>query len=261
MTAKHSTLLWYMIFISLAPMCNADEYHSETYGYRIEIPEDWVEIPRSLIRDPLTFEMEDPSYDAGFQPESNRRWLEYPYVLVRPIVYAEQGLDRQINSNDFPEFIKLLTGMDMGEVLKETKVTDAQKFFINPVSGQTQLDTANRRFSWVYEVKVVGIGQVRAFMVGHFGRSSLIEVIFYCLEDEWDQYSDVRERIIDSFRFDPDKAYSVQIATANLTSPSLLTRMLENGVTGFVAGSFAALIIVVVGISIHKKSRVTKSMR
>lgn len=231
MTTQHSTLLLYTIALGAslarAPICNADQFHSDSHGYRIELPHDWVEIPQDVLQKALAL-LQKPNasvpilYDAGFQLDSTDRWFEYPYVLIQPIPYATFGLHRQLNEDEFPKFVRrMLTGTGPVKLVDGNLSSFGRQLLTDIDVGQPQLDVANRRYLWSMNENVQGIGPIRSLGVGYFGRDSIVQVMFYSGRADWDRYADVRATIIDSFRFDPDKAYSVQVAASNPSPPSI----------------------------------------
>lgn len=265
MTTKFSTLLLYTIVLGAplarAPICNADQFHSDSFGYRIELPHDWVEIPQDVLQEAVAFLQNQNSaasiiYDAGFQLDSTDEWFEYPYVIVQPIPYAKLGLHRQINEDEFPEYVRMLTGMDVGKVLDKTISSDARQLVSNINAGKPQLDVANRRYLWAMNTDMQGIGPIRGLTAGYFGRDSIVQVMFYSRRADWDRYAYVRGTIVDSFRFNPDKAYSVQVATSNPSPPSIWAGVLGKGITG----GLVMLFLVGVAAATRKKTGVTKAM-
>ena len=267
MTGKYSTLFLYTILLGAslarAPICNADQFHSDSYGYRIELPHDWVEIPQDVIQEALALIQKQNStasiiYDAGFVLDSADEWFECPYVLISPTPYAELGLSRQLNEDEFPEFVRRLTGLDVGKLVDENVSPLGRQIITRVDAGQLQLDVANRRFLWILNSNVQGVGPIRLLSVGYFGRDSIVKVTFYSRLADWDRDADVRERIVDSFRFDPDKAYSVQVAALTPTPPSIWSRVLGRATTGVFAGVIIGFIVGGITWLRRKRPRVTQ---
>ena len=267
MTTKYSTLLLYTILLGAplarAPICNADQFHSDSHGYRIELPHDWVEIPQDVLQETIAALRKQNStgniiYDAGFQLASARQWFEYPHVIVMPLPYAKLGLHRQLNEDEFPKYVRMLTGIDVDKSVDEYLSSDVRQRLTNIDAGQPQLDVANRRFVWTMNSDVEGDGPIRGLIVGYFGRDAIVQVMFYSRRADWDRYADVRATIVDSFRFDPNKAYSVQVAASNPTPPSIWSRVLANGIAFGIVAGLLALISVVVAVATRKKTGVTQ---
>ncbi len=273
MTTKYSTLLLYTILLGAplarAPICNADEFHSDSHGYRIELPYDWVEIPQDIIQEaaaPLLKQESavSASYDAGFQLDSTDEWFEYPFVLVRTVPYAKFGLNRQLNEDQFSKFVRMLTNRDVGKVLG--KVLDknlsslGRQIITNVGVGQPQIDVTNRRYLWTIDSEVPGDGPIRGLVVGYFGRDSLVHVMFYSRRADWDRHADLRATIIDSFRFDPDKSYSVEFAASNPSPPWIWTRWSQDIIAFCIVTGLLMLISVVVAVAKRNKTGVTQDV-
>ena len=198
---------------------SVEQFHSTSYGYRINLPHGWVEIPYDILQERLAAIQKHKTgttiiYDAGFQLDSTDQWLEFPYVLVQPIPYTKFGLHRQINEDEFPEFVRILTGSDVNKLVDKNITSDARQLFGEITTEHSILDSTNRRFFRTLNTDVQGIGPVRGLIVGYFGRDSIVQIAFYSRSAEWEHYVGAGQTIADSFRFDPNKAYSVELAVA-----------------------------------------------
>ena len=181
----------------------AKEFHSSAFGYSLDVPPGWEEIPRNLIQETYADLLKPDSvglYDAGFQLASSDGWFAYPFVLVQVM-----PLPRQINEDEFESFVQALTGMDFNKEIP----TDTLRNLDNLEFGQVQLDADRRRYFSILNMDVKGVGPIRALSVGHFGRDSMVMIHSYSLRSDFDRDAEARLAIVDSFRFDPDKAYSV----------------------------------------------------
>ncbi len=241
-----------------APRCSGEQFHGRNYGYHITLPHDWVTVPKDVLDDVFAQlrNQATPSttiYDAAFQLASAAQWFEYPYVLVQPLPYSKFGLNRQLNEDEFPRYISMITGVDVTKIVDESFAPDIRGLLQNTTLGQPQLDTSNRRYLLTINMDVAGIGPVRGLMVGYFGRDSIVQIMFYSRRAEWDQHATVASLIMDSFRFDPEKAYSVQTAIANPTPPSLWSRVAAKGIAGAIGGGLFALIFGGIAASKRKK--------
>ncbi len=188
----------------------ADDFHSARYGYTLETPTNWVQVPDDVLQQTMaamrgTNAKVTLVYDAGFQLDSGETWLAYPYVLVQPI-----ALPQQIDEADFAEMVLTLTGMDVNKIADDSMAPDVRGAISGIQPGQITLDKPKRRYLWEVNMEVTGAGPVRGLVAGHFGRESVVQVAFYSLASDWDRYAKERQAIIDSFRFDADKAYSAK---------------------------------------------------
>lgn len=234
------------------------QFHSASYGYRVKLPDGWVQIPDDVIQDYLTAVLGDNPrlqivYDAGFQPGTNEQWFDYPYVLVQPMLYSTFGVYRQLNEDEFPQVIREMTGLDPRAIVDSTVSSQARELFDNMKFGQPVLDSVNRRFIWEISMDVAEVGPIRGMVAGYFGRDSIVQIAFYSRQSEWEQYASVRRAVIDSFSFDPNKAYSVAIAAATPSTPSFWDRVLQKSVVGALSGGLVALILAALAITQRRK--------
>jgi len=240
------------------PISAAEEFHGTSYGYQLDLPPGWVEIPKDVLEATAAAAQKGDAatriaFDAAFQPESANNWFEYPYVLVQRTPYDGH---RQINEDEFPKLIRLLAGLDLGPTIDDVVSSDVRKLIDNVDAGPPQLDTAHRRFLWTVSMDAQPFGPICGLVVGYFGRDSLVHVSFYSRRSDWDRYADVRRAIVDSFRFDPHKAYSVQVAAVNPTPPSIWSSALKKAVVGAVVGGILGLVFAAIA-AVKRKKRAT----
>lgn len=242
------------------PCSQAASHQGKRYGYHVTIPADWTAIPSNVIEE-MARAVRNPNsknvviMDAAFQPVSQERWFKYPYVIVQVIPYANYGVTRQVNEGEFEGLIKAMTGMNLDKAMDSALSSDARSIMSDPSIDRPQLDKKRRRFLVSTNMTVAGSGKVRGLIAGYFGRESLVQVCFYATEKDWNRHISTGRSIVDSFRFDPAKDYSVAVAAANPTKRSIWSGVGEKALTG-------ALMAVVVGLisgiaSINKKPKST----
>jgi hypothetical protein len=159
--------------------------------------------------------------------------------LVQVIPYGH----RQINESEFPAFIRKMTGLDLAAFADDHLSSDAQAIMGDFRYGQPRLDKARRRFITDLNGHVVGIGTVRGRIVGYFGRDSLVQVMFYAPESEWNEHLPIGSSIIDSFRFDAAKAYSMAEARASAPDEDDMSRIVGRGIGGAITAGVIALLV------------------
>ena len=224
-SGKWAVILLVGLTVARAQVAEALTHHGDLYGYSLDIPADWKAIPPDVIQKVTAVLIKPgtanaPIYDAAFEPAAHETWFQYPYLTVQVIPYSRFG-QGQINEDQFPEVIKHLTGMETNKVLDSTIKPDARSIFGAVNVGQPQLETASRRYLVPINMNVANIGPVRTLMAGYFGRESLVQVAVSARQKDWDAAAGPAQKIIDSFRFDPDKAYSVAEAEAHPSSRSI----------------------------------------
>ncbi len=244
-------------FIAFAdePTNGTIPYHNPEFGYTIETPSDWVEIPQHVLREASDSVFSDSSHVAfttmvGFQPATHEYWLEYPYVLFYTMPYKDFGINRQINESEFAEIAAAITGVDIHQVsesnLKQGAIETSDQLSIN----QPQLDVSNRRLFVTMEMTVEGIGDLRSLTVGYFGRESMVQVMFYALKSEWDQHTTIRQSIYESFSYNADKAYNPQLATIKpdpFRNPEMLADLVAKFFLAilFIGGGIVAIVVMI----------------
>ncbi len=237
---------------------SAEEYHSETYGYRLEIPKDWVEIPEDVLEEAVAKEdpVGDLTFDTGFQRGPEEEEIYYPYVIVQVIPYSQLGLNRQLREDEFAEVVTDLRN----EIDKKRQEQDPVRSILRLPGvghvvqmGPPTLESVNRRFVWPSQMEVPGVGVVHGLGVGTFGRSAIVQVLFFSRRAEWRKHEVVANSILESFRFDPASAYRDDLTAepaANETSSG-------NGLTiaFFVAVLAAAVGLLGLGVAQNRTRR------
>jgi hypothetical protein len=237
----------FLVAVAAVNWCPAAPYHG-AHGYQLTLPDDWKPIPAEKVQ-AASAAMQKPGaehplvFDAGFQRADASRWFEYPYALVQVISYAAAGAPHQINEDEFPDAVKAITGTDLRKNMDSVLSQKAKSIMGDVSTGEAQLDTPHRRYLIPMNMTVGnGIGKVRGLIVGNFGHNALVQVCFYAKQDDWDQYSATCQSIVDSFKFDPAEAYSVEAAAANPTRRFDWSRVWTMTAAGAVIGAFIGLI-------------------
>jgi len=214
MNLRPSTLvLWIAVllgFFATPDRCDAQQFRSGSYGYQLTLPPGWIEIPSSILEEQRIAVYAEGSsiiWDAAFQLESAGNWFEYPYVIVQPVPYAAHGMKGQPKEDELPRFVRALSGLDLVGVADSQLSSEARPRFGTVETGLAELDAAKRRYQWTGHADVQGIGPIRFLAVGYFGHQSIVQLLFYSRSGDWDRHSDMRRSLLDSFRFDTDRAY------------------------------------------------------
>jgi hypothetical protein len=222
-------------------------FHSASWGYSLSVPTGWVRVPDDVLREAVSA-MRNPKansplvHDAAFQLPWRGQQLEYPYVVVMVLPYANLGISRQINEDEFPEVIKAATGADMGKVLDSALSPEARRLVGDAELGKPQLDAGRRRFLLSTRMSVGEVGKVRALIAGYFGREAIVQVGFFAKEGDWDRYVGAGQGMVDSLRFDPGTEYSDAIAKANPSRRSIWSGVGEKALSGAIVGIIAGVV-------------------
>lgn len=185
-------------------------YHSDEYGYRVEIPEGWITVPDKDLESIFTEVLKSETktlYDVGFQSSFDVHWLEYPYVLVQVIDYKNNGMNRQPYDSELIGIVKAMSGVDLDEAIKTEMTDDLALLMQNPQLNLPILDKEKRVYRFDMSMQVDGIGLVRGRSVGYFGRDSIVQVCYYDLAETWKALDVKRSSILGSLQFDSDRVF------------------------------------------------------
>jgi hypothetical protein len=226
----------------------AEAYHSQQFGYTTTVPAGWKKIPDDLVQKAMaTLYRADaknvPTVDAAFEPAEHKNWFDYPYVMCSCTLYSKVGQQGQINEDQFAEFTRQMTGTNAKKTIDSQMNNDAKKLLDDLTMGQPELDAPNRRFMLSTTLQVPGVGPVRNVTYGYFGRYSLVEVSFCVEEKNWVATAGSAQQFFDSFRFDPDTAYSVAEAAQHPASRSIWSGVGQSAVVGGVLALIGGLTV------------------
>lgn len=247
---------------SAAPPATAQtsdvDFHSDRYGYSLELPEGWVAVPDDVLK-MATDAMVSPrapnklTIDAAFQRAAAPHWLAYPYVMVQVVPYAHFGSSGQLPESHFATVTSTITGLDMDKVMDEALTPEARQWVDGIQMGKPALDMARRRFVYSIDMDVQGVGPVRGLMAGHFGKEALVQVMFYATPDQWDSAAAERDQTIESFAFDPATAYDPALAAESTGGGSIWDSTWRGAIIG---GGVGALVgVVFAGYGAYQKRR------
>ncbi len=187
-------------------------YHSPANGYRLAIPQGWVQIPDSVLHEMTSRVLSAQgksriSYETGFQRGTKGRWFECPYVLIQVLPYSSFGLNRQIPKSEFGNFVRVISGLDLRDLTENTLSGEAQKLGSDLDFGKAYLDTEHNFFVLALEMHVANVGKIKGQVVGYFGRDAIVQINYYDREPNWIRSKAERDLILSSLQFNASKAY------------------------------------------------------
>lgn len=210
MTSTHSafrSMFLVVVFIAsvigLAGSCRAELYHSTQWGYSINPPSKWMQVPETNdklrnIQQAISNSKEAAErvvIDTAFQRKSPQ-WMAMPFIIIQVIPYDRLGLSGPIPESQFSEVVR---GISEGG--NKSGNPSWQK--TNPV-----LDKPNRRFTWTTDVDTREKGKIRTYLTGYFGSKAMIQIAYVCPLDDVNMTIAERKAIFESFQFDADSSYS-----------------------------------------------------
>jgi hypothetical protein len=206
-----AALLW-------APIASAAPYESTRWLYRIDLPDDWKQLPDEQVQSMLSAARAGGArpavvFDAGFCPASPGWTFDGPYVLVQVVRYSGLSIYHPVEQNDFDNVMRLMigsTGM-RGAAADPSQQNGAPA----PTArvGEPSLDKSGRRYTVETEVEVAGRGKFRGVLTGYFARDQLVQVGYYAPAATMDLAA--AKRITQSLRFvEPKPVVATTVAPA-----------------------------------------------
>jgi len=235
----------------------AETYHSESFGFSIDVPDGWVRVPDEVVQQSkmILFSRKAQTkiiFDAAFQQTEGDRWFHHPYVVIQVCPYAFLGADHIPTEAEFPYLIERTSGSDGQRMLDEMASDQAREAMTDSQQGEVELDREARRYRLPVAIEAPAIGTIRGEFTGFFGRRAIVQLMFYDLEGGWNDSAAVRQQLAGSFRFDANAAYPAGPKRA-------LADGRENGAMGWsstILVGVAVLIVVgvVCAIALRRKS-------
>jgi len=188
-------------------------FHSEANGYSLKLPEGWIKIPDNIVHTTMNRLLSEKGQseiviETAFQLEAEGLWFQYPYTGVQVVTYSSFGLNRQLNEGEFENHVKGMSGLDIIDYTEQVLTPIGQEIYPELAIGKIYLDSNKRLYLFGVEMELPSVGKIKGQVVGHFGRRSIIQVMFYDLESNWIQSKPERDFIFGSFQFDPAMAYN-----------------------------------------------------
>jgi len=244
--------VFYLIPSMCAQNCRAqsgDHFHSEVNGYSLLIPAEWVQIPHSSLEAAYNQAVSAPGaadfyWEAAFGETITDASFQCPYVIVQVMPYSNLGWSRQPRKDEIGMILEAFTGLDVDQIADRTLASNARKSLLDLRPGEVVFREGSTSYSLGLEMKRAEGKKIRALMAGHFGRTSIVQLMFYDLFDNWQDSRPERDCVFNSFRFDPHMAYDEGRVSRPSVSKSF-NRIFAKGVGG---GLVAAGLCVVIAL-------------
>jgi hypothetical protein len=220
-----------------------NSYHSPASGYRMAIPQGWIQIPDSVVHEMTNRALSAQgksrvSYETAFQRATAGRWFEYPYVLIQVLPYSSFGIDRQIPKSQFGNLARVISGLDACDLTEKTLSREAQRLTSESAFGKAYLEAENNRFRYDLTMHVANVGKIRGATTGYFGKYAIVQINYYDRESNWVPSEPERDLISGSLRFDVNRAYDETYAGER----SLHSRLAQPVLKGIVVTAFFTVV-------------------
>jgi len=239
---------------------NVNNYRSNENGYTLEIPNRWEQIPDKIIHEYIRLLASEEGqstifFETAFQRKAKEGlWFQSPYAIVQILKYSDFFLNRQPKENELEFLVKQMSGINTVKAADEVLNPVARGLVIDPKIGEVYYDSDNKLYTFSIEIKQPNDDNLMGQIVGYFGRSAIVQVMFYDIKSNWIQSEADRKLILGSFYFDPAFKY-VPIDSSLVTSKRIETKADKSAfrrlLEAFVGGAGASLIIafvIIVGL-------------
>lgn len=214
-------------------------YSSSTYHYSFSVPNDWEEIPKSIIDEQVReiarlTQAQFIDYTTGFELKDTQYYFEYPYVLVG---------EHEFDTPSYSEIMKMFNDESMqGEV---EKVADKYSELIkNATINNPYIDKERNIIFFNIEMDAVDGSKIKGLIAMFLGKHSIIQLNFYSIKKDYLKNLSIFNQTIDSFKFEPAYAYSETEAKAN-DPRGIFDGVSEAGISGFGAGLLIVLAVLI----------------
>jgi hypothetical protein len=163
-------------------------------GFSIKLPDNWVEIPDSILaialaQNPIMEEKHKGKLTCGYQLKSAARWFEYPYILIS---IENMG---KMPEQELLAYEQIYSEAVKKEIDKGVKKSD----FINSFDvGKMYYDPELKILWWKTQAHVVEYGPIFSLSGMIPTEKGVIQIICYCRQPESQVYSPVFESTIKS---------------------------------------------------------------
>jgi len=234
--------------------CMAKTFTSPTYGYSLDYPDSWEQIPSedlAAATEGIVAGKDPAIYDAAFQPPDAPTTVDFPRIVVAVVPYTAIGFKRQLTESEIEEVSAKFAGLDpaaMKDVTDRKLTKDAADRIAVQDVGEFFLDMPNHRFIWSAEMIAGGEPVVCNFIMA-FGNRHWVNASYWVRKSQMAGSEAIRKQFINSLRFTPANAYSVAQSNRN-TPPPWWEKPLETGIAA--AG---AMLVIGIGQYVYHKFR------
>lgn len=231
-------LLFFIIITAISSMAYG-EIKIQKNGYVITLPDGWIEIPTDIIEkyekmvSDLAPNAEKQHYDSGFQLNSKKNWLDYPYVLIQVK-----------NQGRIPESqLEKLQGFSMQKTIDDQK-KNFDTIMSNIQAGEMIYDNKNKMIWMRFEANVHDIGPIIGISGMILTEKGFIQANAYSIKDDYTTYEPIFRSIAISVTPEPELAYkprwsdSLPVAVTGIDWGKVAGR----AVAGAIIGGIIALI-------------------
>ena len=261
----------YFIFIMITAICGTllasidnnsvalekehQRYHSQVNAYSIAIPESWKKVSDDVMKQTLNAVLTEEAkktltIDTIIAKEVLDKKIQYPYLVIQVMKYSDYfGTKQRLSKNQITYLLKVFTGQDIDPFNKNMVVEDMRSMITEISTNVVSFDKQNMVYKYRVESEIVILGKVKGFVVGHFGRFAVIQLMFYCLESDWSRYENERNLMFDTFHFDTGMQYEdapEDDVTAN--ESSILDRLGKAAGRGLAYALIAVVLGAIVGV-------------
>jgi len=190
-------------FFSLILLVNSNfnvnaefKYSNEVNGYSVNLPDEWSEIPKEVI-DKYLEEVSKAlpnvpkiNFITGFQLEKNEYFV-HPYILV-------QEHDAQAPS--YKEIERLFLGENFKNQTKKAQ-DSLSEVLNNSTFDKPVVDKEKNRVYININMELKNGQKIKGIAVLFIGKKKMIQFNFYSLEEDFNKYLPVFEKVNNSFEF------------------------------------------------------------
>ncbi len=213
-------------------------------GFSIRLPPDWREVPNDVLSAVFsTMQANIPEdkrevYDCGFQRRESKRWLEYPYVLIK---VERSGRIHPDELTEYPEFKRRTEeGLGEAEELLEGMISKGQV--------DTVFYDSDKEIIWqTMTMEVAGIGVVKVVVGKKLTNVGGIDVVCYVEEKNFDKWGHLFGNIIRSVKLDEQLEYQSVVDPPQSGPVSIFVKVMVGVLLGVIGAS--------IGISMLRRKR------
>lgn len=190
-SVKTIKLLWFILLIIMTThgqLIGSDltkEFKADV-GFTLFLTQDWIEIPKDVLDSySKSFAVKTGSseerWNYGYQLVSKKKWLQYPYALIR---INESGRVPELELENLQKI-----DVDMQKSVQEVEQT-SKGILTKLQLGGTYYDYRDHIIFSAVKVNVRGAGDVIVFTALKLTKKGFIQFAGYALEEDGDKFMD-----------------------------------------------------------------------
>jgi hypothetical protein len=198
------------------------------YGYSLDLPSDWKQIPMSQVNAHQTAMGGMPGnihFIDAYEPFEHRTPFQYPYLMIQEMPYPNQRSIQSISEAELKQIVSTITGASEADIKKS--IPDKAASLITKVGKiNASYATSPPSFTMDFAIKspVAAIGTIRGKSLALLAKDRIVTMHIYDQDSRWESQGPRYQTMLDGFKLLPGQQITFG-ANSGIGEPSFNLRL------------------------------------